>query len=84
MSLAQPVRLRRAAWSALREGLVEPARLAAAGPDVLSRTRLSAAWSEARPEGDQVSVFLTPGDAATLASLLDAHPELARLLGPDG
>ena len=72
--------LSRAAWAALRDGLVAPARAAATGDELLPRTRLEAAWADARAEGERVSVFLTPDDAATLAALLDAHPELAGLL----
>ena len=72
--------LSRAAWAALRDGLVAPARAAATGDELLPLTRLQAAWADARSEGERVSVFLTPDDAATLAALLDAHPELAGLL----
>lgn len=81
MSLAQPVGLSRDAWAALRDGLVEPARASAMSADTLALTRLGAAWSDARPDGERVTVWLTPEDAGTLASLLDAHPELAGLLG---
>ncbi len=81
MSLAQPVRLGREAWRALRDGLLEPARAAATPDGLVPLARLGAAWAAATPEGDRVTVFLTPQDAATLAALLDAHPELAGLLG---
>lgn len=81
MSLAQPVGLGRAAWAALRDGLVEPARAAATGAEALPLTRLSAAWGDARPDGERVTVWLTADDATTLAGLLDTHPELAHLLG---
>ena len=80
MSLAQPVPLSRAAWQALRGGLLEPARARAAAKDMLALTRLAAAWDDARAEGERVTVFLTPEDAITLAGLLDGHPELAALL----
>jgi hypothetical protein len=81
VSLAQPVSLHRGAWAALRDGLVEPARTAAAGTRALPLTRLSAAWDDPRADGERVTVWLTPDDATTLAGLLDAHPELAGLLG---
>ena len=81
MGVAQPIPLGRAAWQALRDGLVEPALAAASGADVLALTRLSAAWGAPQAEGDRVVVFLTPEEATSLAGLLDAHPELAPLLG---
>lgn len=80
MALAQPVALSRAAWTALRDGLVEPSRARAAGGEAVPLARLAATWSAATAEGDRVTVFLSPDDAATLAALLDAHPELASLL----
>jgi hypothetical protein len=81
VSVAQPVGLGRAAWQALRDGLVEPAVAAAQGAELLALTRLGAAWGAPQAEGDRVVVFLTPEEAGTLAGLLDAHPELAPLLG---
>ena len=78
--LAQPVSLSRAAWAALRDGLIAPACAAATGDELVPRTRLEAAWADAHTEGERVSVFLKPDDATTLAALLDAHPELAGLL----
>ena len=79
--LAQPVPLSRAAWTALRDGLVEPARAQASPDEVVSLARLAATWSDATAEGERVTVFLSPDDAAALAALLDARPELASLLG---
>ncbi|MCW3009712.1 MAG: hypothetical protein JWO90_116 [Solirubrobacterales bacterium] len=81
MSVAQPVGLGRTAWAALRDGLLEPARATAAPEAMVPLARLSAAWAAPLEEGDRVTVFLTPEDAATLAALLDGHPELAALLG---
>lgn len=78
--IAQPVSLTRSAWTAIRDGLVEPARAAAGSADALARTRLDAAWGASQPDGERVTVFLTPDEATTLAGLLDAHPELAALL----
>ena len=80
MALAQPIALRRAAWAALRDGLVEPARVGATPEAMAPLARLSAAWGAAHGEGDRLTVFLTPEDASTLAALLDGHPELAALL----
>ena len=80
MSLAQPVGLSRAAWAALRDGLLEPARATAAADAMVPLARLSAAWGAPAGDGDRVVVFLTPEDAATLAGLLDGHPELGALL----
>ncbi len=81
MSLARPVGLTRAAWAALRDGLLEPARAAATPEGIVPLARLHAAWSAPQADGDRVTVFLTPEDAATLAALLDGHPEMAELLG---
>ncbi len=81
MSLAQPVEMSREAWSALRDGLVAPARTAAAPDRLLPLTRLEAAWGGAQLERDRATVWLTPEDATALRELLDTHPELAHLLG---
>lgn len=80
MSLAQPVGLSRAAWTALRDGLLAPARARATPDGMVPLARLGAAWAAAQGDGERVTVFLTPEDAATLAGLLDGHPELAALL----
>lgn len=81
MSLAQPVEMSREAWVALRDGLVEPARAGARNDQLLALTRLEAAWGGAQIERDRATVWLMPGDATALRELLDAHPELAPLLG---
>lgn len=84
MGLAQPVTLGRAAWAALRDGLIEPARAGAAPEALVPLARLAAAWGapgEAGEAGERVTVLITAEDAATLAGLLDGHPELAGLLG---
>ena len=78
MSVARPVAVSRAAWVALRDDLVEPAR--ARGADQVALARLGAAWGSPTLDGDRATVWLTPEDATTLAGLLDAHPELAALL----
>ena len=81
MALAQPVSLSRAAWTALRDGLVEPARTRASPAEAVPLARLAATWGAATAEGERVTVFLTADDAAALAALLDGHHELASLLG---
>ncbi len=81
MSLAQPVDMSLEAWAALRDGLVQPARASARPDQLIALTRLEAAWSSAQVEQDRATVWLSPDDATTLRELLDAHPELARLLG---
>ncbi len=80
MSVALPVPLSRDAWAALRDGLIEPARTSATAEGMLPITRLGAAWAKPLEDGARVTVFLTPEDASTLASLLDTHPELAPLI----
>jgi hypothetical protein len=81
MSLAQPVEMSRAAWLALRDGLVEPARTGAGTEQLLALTRLSAAWGSPQVKGERATVWLAPEDATALRQLLDTHPELAPLLG---
>lgn len=81
MSLAQPVEMSREAWLALRDGLVEPARVGGGSEQLLALTRLSAAWGSPHVERERATVWLTPEDAAALRELLGTHPELAPLLG---
>jgi len=73
MPLAQPVSLSHAAWAALRDGLVEPARARAAPAEVVPLARLAATWSEATADGERVTVFLSPDDAAALADHAEAQ-----------
>jgi hypothetical protein len=75
MSLAEPLWLSEGAWKAIRDRVIDRSGMT---PDVMALARV---WDEPVREGDRVGVFVDAEQARTLGELLDAHPEVARLLG---
>jgi hypothetical protein len=75
MSLAEPLWLSEGAWKAIRDRVIDRGTMT---PEV---TALARAWDEPVREGDRVGVFVDAEQARTLGHLLDAHPDVARLLG---
>lgn len=79
--LAQPLPMSTDAWRAIRDEVLEPALQRAAPHELPPLAALAGAWRSAHEDGPRTTVFLDRPQAVTLAGLLDAHPELARLLG---
>ncbi len=75
MSLAEPLWLSEGAWKAIRDRVIDAGGMT---PDVMALARV---WDEPVRDGDRVGVFVDAEQARTLGELLDAHPEVARLLG---
>lgn len=74
MSLAEPLWLSEGAWKAIRDRVIDAG---ASTPEVASLARV---WDEPVRDGDRVGVFVDAEQARTLGQLLDAHPDVARLL----
>ncbi|HET6506761.1 MAG TPA: hypothetical protein VFG42_08225 [Baekduia sp.] len=75
MSLAEPLWLSEGAWKAIRDRVIDHGGMT---PEVMGLAR---AWDEPVRDGDRVGVFVDAEQARTLGTLLDAHPDVARLLG---
>jgi hypothetical protein len=75
MALAEPLWLSEGAWKAIRDRVIDRGAMT---PEVMALAR---AWDEPVRDGDRVGVFVDAEQARTLGQLLDAHPEVARLLG---
>jgi hypothetical protein len=75
MSLAEPLWLSEGAWKAIRDRVIDRGSMT---PEVMELARV---WDEPVRDGAQVGVFVDAAQARTLGELLDAHPEVARLLG---
>lgn len=75
MSLAEPLWLSEGAWKAIRDRVIDAGGMT---PDVMALARV---WDEPVRDGDRVGVFVDAEQAQTLGRLLDAHPDVARLLG---
>lgn len=75
MALAEPLWLSEGAWKAIRERVIDAGGMT---PEVVALARV---WDEPVRDGDRVGVFVDGEQARTLGQLLDAHPEVARLLG---
>jgi hypothetical protein len=76
MSMSEPLWISEGAWSTIRDRVIGPADQSDAGVAALAR-----AWDEPVRDGDRVGVFIDGDQARTLGTLLDAHPDVARLLG---
>jgi hypothetical protein len=72
-SLAEPLWLSEGAWNAIRT-VIDRGGMT---PDVVDLAR---AWDDPVREGGRVGVFVDGPQAGTLGRLLDAHPDVARLL----
>ena len=75
MSLAEPLWMTEGAWKAIRDRVIDAGAMT---PEVMALARV---WDEPVREGDRVGVFVDAEQARTLGQLLDAHPDVARLLG---
>lgn len=74
MALAEPLWLSEGAWKAIRDRVIDRGEMT---PEVMALARV---WDEPVRDGDRVGVFVDGEQARTLGQLLDAHPEVARLL----
>jgi hypothetical protein len=74
MSVAEPLWLSEGAWKAIRDRVIDAG---GSTPEVASLARV---WNEPVRDGDRVGVFVDAPQARTLGQLLDAHPDVARLL----
>jgi hypothetical protein len=75
MALAEPLWLSEGAWQAIRDRVIDRGGTT---PEVMALARV---WDEPGRDGDRVGVFVDAEQARTLGNLLDAHPDVARLLG---
>jgi hypothetical protein len=75
MALAEPLWLSEGAWKAIRDRVIDRGGMT---PEVMALARV---WDEPVRDGDRVGVFVDGDQARTLGELLDAHPDVARLLG---
>lgn len=75
MALAEPLWLSEGAWKAIRDRVIDAGGMT---PEVMALARV---WDEPVRDGDRVGVFVDAQQARTLGTLLDAHPDVARLLG---
>ena len=75
MSLAEPLWLSEGAWKAIRDRVIDRGGMT---PEVMELAR---AWDEPVRDGERVGVFVDAEQARTLGQLLDAHPDVARMLG---
>jgi hypothetical protein len=75
MALAEPLWLSEGAWQAIRDRVIDRGGMT---PEVMALARV---WDEPVRDGDRVGVFVDAEQARTLGALLDAHPDVARLLG---
>ena len=79
-ALAQPVPMTTAAHRAIKDEVLEPALQQASAADLPALASLASAWRQGVTEGSRTTVYLARPQAVALAGLLDANPELARLL----
>ncbi|MDX6686809.1 MAG: hypothetical protein QOF86_2937 [Baekduia sp.] len=83
MSVLEPLWMTEGAWETIGDQVVGPAAAEAGrtgAADAVELAALEMVWREATHDGARVAVWISPRTGATLAGLLDAHPELAGLL----